>query len=799
MRRRPSKLDTDVQPSVPEMTRRTASPYAFTKPPKLQRDTSANDRMFPPNTLTPPQAGPGQRPFRNSAGSVPSSPRRDSRMSPFGRNARDYFSGNDSAIENDGETSDSATGLQRGAKTGDGFERPKSSSYTSVQDFAPQSVEAARGKSDHDTRRHTESSNVTPGTPVLRVDKVRKYSPLMAATRLTDEPGKENSTQPAAGSGLESPMMGSRSRDSSYTSSRAVSPASIISRGASSPSQSPRLSAQFARETSAYSPPTSRPQSADSSRPASPLPRVPGDLPRLPRSDQDTASATTSANPRRTARLPSKLASSMRQESMPEVPRANSNNAPPSAPRHASSLPYPEDDRPGSSSAYMPAERGYQYFGRSNPIIEPFGAYDSSNVPLVASPAATTSTSYAFTRPARPSLPTGGSAVKAPSSADRPPPRPAGQRQPSFSTTSQARRDLDALWKKGLPDCPRSIKIAGYDDWYTIIGAPTLDFCPDCVDEVFERTIFRPAIRRSPPRNLDTPVSCAFGSSPWIRLAWLLTLQQQRTDFTLLKYLAEIQATGDDCPGAREEARSWYGITDDEGHFVRHFHVCHSDVQRVERLLPTLSGLFRRLPQSVAHEKHMCAIREDGNRFTTYLDGLLSMHDGASASRKAGEPPLASRLDFIDLVEQETQLPECTRDNLLIGGLWHFIPGVGCTVCEDCYTRIIEPHARKKSAVALRFNRTVQPVYEEGIGSSCQMYSRRMRKVFQRAVEDNDFKYLTRKASERRDAELKLQGRYKDIVRRSKRVSRDDSGFEENERRLNKELERVTGEWAHWE
>ena len=86
------------------------------------------------------------------------------------------------------------------------------------------------------------------------------------------------------------------------------------------------------------------------------------------------------------------------------------------------------------------------------------------------------------------------------------------------------------------------------------------------------------------------------------------------------------------------------------------------------------------------------------------------------------------------------------------------------------------------------------------MGSSCYLYSRRMRKVFQRAVEDNDTKYLARKAKERREAELRLQERYKELRRRAKRLSYEGTGDEDDERRLNRELERITDEWqSKWE
>ncbi|TKA83416.1 hypothetical protein B0A55_00362 [Friedmanniomyces simplex] len=503
-------------------------------------------------------------------------------------------------------------------------------------------------------------------------------------------------------------------------------------------------------------------------------------------------STLLAANAAHKAKPPSRLASSMRQDSVPDMHHGSSGAAP--APRHTASLPYPEDFGPGTPTMYMPSERDHLYFPAPRPKLDVPLASEAKTLSRSASPApSNASRTSTSSKTARPSLPTRHSVANVAPVDERP--KQAARRHDSFSTSSQTKKELSALMKKGLPDCQRPEPVPGYDDWYTVIGAPGLAFCPGCVGSVFERTIFRPSIRRLPQLNLNTKIGCAFGSSPWLRLAWLLTLQQHRTDLTLLRDLADIEETSEPCPGGTEAVRSWYGLRDREGYFVKDFHICYSDVRKIERLLPTLSGFFVRLPQRASYGKYTCGIRAEGNRFSAYLDALIATHERALASRKGPDP-----MPFVDLVERKTRLRECTRDNMLVGGLWHFMPNIPTlTVCEDCYEAVVEPEVRKSMDVAMRFNRTVQPVYGEGMGSSCQLYSRRMRKIFQRAIEDNDVKYLARKSKERREAEVRLQQRYKDLVRRAKRLSRDSVG-DDDERRLNRELERITEEWqAKWE
>lgn len=79
-----------------------------------------------------------------------------------------------------------------------------------------------------------------------------------------------------------------------------------------------------------------------------------------------------------------------------------------------------------------------------------------------------------------------------------------------------------------------------------------------------------------------------------------------------------------------------------------------------------------------------------------------------------------------------------------------------------------------------------------------------MRRVFARSVEDADGgRYLKRKVRERKEAELWLQEKYKEVVRRWKRAESEAGGGEvgrEVEERAERELERISREWkGKWE
>lgn len=769
-RRKPSKLDISSGDSVPEVSKRTSSPYAFSK----HNDTSSSDRFLSPAAMTPSSAK-GAR--VGNTGHKPPSPRRDSgRLSPNSRRGNDYFNAiDDNAID---DMDDNRGQYDRRKKV---FDAPFTSSPSSTSfDIPTPQVRRA----NLDARRYTDTQNTLPTMGRLNAEKSRRPTPLMASTSLHE--AQDASPIPSSSANLQFPDAHRASWDNSHSSSRGVSPAS--STGRRNTTRSSRMSSEYSFEGG------SKPPSAGGSRPGTP-PRISKESTRLPKTDLDW-SALLAANAARRTKPPSRLAASVPEEAELDVPRRRVHD--PVFKQPASSLPYPEDTSLMGSTILMPHEQDHAYYPTKQSSNPPPAAYSSnaSSIGGVSSSSGKASHASSLPVPNKPFLTRGYSAGPAsdtgPSSAR---PRQSDAKRESFASSSQTKKDLAALVKKGLPPCPRTEPVAGFDDWYTVTGATSIDFCPECIDTLFERTFFRPLFRRSLPRNLDTKVRCAFGS-PWIRLAWLLTLQQQRTDLSLLKDVAEIESTTAPCPGSVQTAQSWYGLRDSEGLFVRDFHLCYGDVRKIERLLPTLSGLFVRLPHRASSEKHICAIRTDSNRFSAYLDALVNTHENALSSRKG-----ADSVPLIDLIEQKTRLRECTRDNMMIGGLWHFAPDIPTfTICEDCFEELVEPQIKKNMPLARIFNRAVQPVYGEGIGSSCQLYSRRMRKVFQRAILADDFAYLARKSKERREAELWLQDKYKDVMRKAKRLSLEGAVSEDDERRLNRELERISSIWrSEWE
>ncbi|KAK8151074.1 hypothetical protein BC567DRAFT_171074 [Phyllosticta citribraziliensis] len=357
-----------------------------------------------------------------------------------------------------------------------------------------------------------------------------------------------------------------------------------------------------------------------------------------------------------------------------------------------------------------------------------------------------------------------------------------------------------------LPACPRPEYTTKYNDWYTLDGALTLDFCPECVDNVVRRTSFRREFKRVHDMEPEYPKKCALGN-PWFRIAWLLTLQEKREDLGLLRALAGVDGEEKECPDKHRAHRTWYSLPNkyNDG-FIANLHVCQHCVRCVDALMPALRGAFQREPPtSPAPTKFLCSLRTSSRRFPKYLDALLDVQASAS-KRRGGVPDLAP---FADLAQDNAWKTECQRDAPLLGALWHVIPGVpDFTVCEECYDEAVWPLARAGSKVAGMVTGALQYVdgAQELGGRSCQLYSARMRRAWTRACRDDDLGPFLRRVRERRAAERDIGARhrrlrkYLDDMEAGAGGKPSASGRDrELVERLKEEMDKCRREWREWE
>ncbi|KAL6703594.1 hypothetical protein ACN47E_009539 [Coniothyrium glycines] len=547
------------------------------------------------------------------------------------------------------------------------------------------------------------------------------------------------------------------------------------------------------------SPPSSRPSSQGTARPASP-PHFPSTV----RSPSPTHGPVLDADWHYSTYPPPiqqdrSYTSSRpgRHETMPNpAPRIDVHSPSPARqPQPQASLPYPVDDI--HTGITMPPEQHFQV---------DHSTVDSPRQMYTDSPRASTSPAphSPRMRDEQPRLNQQTSTMPEELS------RTQKVRSSSFrSTTSEnGRRERPSRQNtypdpdRPLPSCPRTVPSARYQEWHTLRGFESFDICPACYEEVFSDTIFASDFLVRRRDDVPKERHCDF-SSAWLRLAWLLTIKQQRKTLNLLYRLLDVVDAERPCPGDREvssERLPWYGIPDQrDGIHVANFAVCPCDKKMIEVLLPSLSGYFTKLPStfgSSTPEKHRCSLRTTSRRFPKYLDLLVELDADAQLHNSA---PNMNR--FVQLARDNAFKGECARDKTLIRKPWHFIPSLPeFTVCEECYDEVVWPALASRSvpsAIPRMMNKAIQlvPGEDHDVGSSCCLYSPRMRRIWDEAVAAEDFRLLERAALERKRAEAKCVLQRRGVLEWMAGVERGGTSWE----RAKAELRACEREWSRWE
>jgi hypothetical protein len=334
-----------------------------------------------------------------------------------------------------------------------------------------------------------------------------------------------------------------------------------------------------------------------------------------------------------------------------------------------------------------------------------------------------------------------------------------------------------------LPTCPRIIPVKGFIDWLTIPKCPNFNICPSCFASTMLPTEFRTQFVPAPFRSPSEEIGCDFGSQPWYRIAWLITLKERRKDLSILQNVASVADKFQPCLGRHEAIRKWYTILDpDTDKPLRNFDVCGSCAKSIEILLPSLRGIFIRSDQVLpADYPRICDMRFDSKRFIHYFDSLETTADIASQERRG--PDIT---DFADLARRFASQLECPKDSEKRNAHWYQITQLPeFTVCDECYGDVIRPELEKRKAIPAMFNKSRQPL---PVGT-CQLYSERMRAIFDRAVDGNDYKLLATKARDRKIRE----GEQKTRIAEQKKLART------NPKAAASEIDKLEKEWRRWE
>lgn len=378
-------------------------------------------------------------------------------------------------------------------------------------------------------------------------------------------------------------------------------------------------------------------------------------------------------------------------------------------------------------------------------------------------------------------------ALKPPSNHRKVEPDIVQQLQSSRSNSPQGSVRPPSPSKDGscLLPCPRSVPVAGYQDWFTIRGMTHLNICPSCMKQM-RKSRFRDAFVLGNPRPRGDMIRCSM-SEPWTRLAWMQTIKKQLDHLDLLHQITRSRSSGSKpCPGRIVSEQHWYRVVDpDTGSYLPKFNVCSACVKNLRTLMPPHRNTFKR---STATQARVCDFVTDSPRFVRYID-YLDIAANQSERGWSSQPDLS---DFMAYARRKVVLRDCRRDRMVLN-TWHYIPQLPeLTVCEDCYDDVVWPLVKANQPIARKFSTLMRLPPGEGPSrcreASCQLYSPRMRTKFRDAVQRDDLMYLKLVALRRYDAEQRFRERQEELLD-------DEARGYDCETELRKNLE----EWKAWE
>lgn len=316
----------------------------------------------------------------------------------------------------------------------------------------------------------------------------------------------------------------------------------------------------------------------------------------------------------------------------------------------------------------------------------------------------------------------------------------------------------------GLPECPRQRPRSGLD-WFAIPRYENFLICRSCYEHVFYPTEFRDHFVLAPSRFRDKEIACDLGTSPWYRIAWLMTRKYRRADLGLIQEMADLVARQKlPCSGPTRVMRVWYSIIDPETRrCIPKFTVCRPCAEAVEALFPSLRGEFVSADRAAEPRPGKCSLHftPNRNRFLTYFDALESTHDHAVYT---GTGPRIQRL--AKKLSLFSEVDECPRDEPQRNMQWYMMAHIPeMTVCEECFLDVVYPELETQLEAVVSSGpgkgADVSPVvrnfYQEPHTirhlTVCQMASPRMRDLFRRACRRQDgIDYLDSKVQERLQA-----------------------------------------------
>ncbi|KAF2668658.1 hypothetical protein BT63DRAFT_282615 [Microthyrium microscopicum] len=777
------------------LAQRKPSPYSFTREPKSRM--TSGDYFLSPETNAPPTSSSVPRSTRTTrADVVPEHNKRSSKDS----DRRSNYSSDSSDVEPKSASHKRSSHATRSPRTS--FHRVPVSPAKYGQDVSSPLAKSLRKESSTASMRRQTAAGVGAAVGLGAAAGLGVAAGLGLYEDRSDTPKASVLNPPAA--------QHHDSRSDSYYNEHSKETHRHESIPGAYPS-SPRLAHRSGLES-----PSGRASPRMDSRPGTPQsPRETFHVESPRTGHHRTPSFNLPINSKPAA--PSKLSTSMRRDSGDAISEPRSAHHTPSS-SYSSKLPYPDEhQRRGGSSLPYPDAENFVVMPSANTFLR------SDSIGLTQSPAplmqrTSSASSYASNSSAT-------NTRTRTSEARHKPSRPSGGRSRTNSLSdSEARQRLRPAAvprsasvaptvPPSLSPCPRREFSSHHNDWWSLANYPNFDCCPSCLEAIVRPSKFHKFFVPAQPRP-GMAIRCDMGS-PWARLAWLLTMKQQRKDLKLLYELAAIWDRLDRCSEDEHATGPWYTLIDENFYSIHNFFVCSRDKANIEALFPSMSGAFTRVPQNALRSQHLCTFRTSSRRFPVYLDMIDVIHDRAaqaylhhaatSSSWDLRLPKLTGTADTRPLIELAKSLStkhECPRDRITDGIVWHYIPDCpDLTICPECYEDTVRPDLKLAPSLSSLFTRTPQPLaIARGSELTCQLYSPRMQIVWDRAVENDDVDYLVRKLSERRSLETNLKRQRDDLQRLLIRHGSD--GFMSggiDSQLLKRDLSRVEREWKEVE
>ncbi|KAI9712824.1 MAG: hypothetical protein M1820_001446 [Bogoriella megaspora] len=769
-RRKIARIQTE-NATVPECAQRQPSPYAYAQEPSKSHSRHSGEYLLSPEPISSPRTSRKLETLIDHGGPTPrATPNRTEQPS---RNVSKGKTSRESSARSSLE--DVADNVAVGSiEAKESREKRPSSQYS----FTRAELDKKEPKV-----KFGEGSDCASQT--LKFDPSDRPSSIRRATDTTAKPPKvtleTDEAKPSPFQASFTDEIDGAPRKTAGVKQDSLRPSTVKHQGSRNPSPAPSRGAPL---TPPGSPSSPMPPKHDNEKPASAPKAAP---------TQSEKSATYPPTPTDRSKPQSRLIPPVRSDSLP-TPLKTDSRLPLSSKsmRPSVALPYPDDDM-----SLMPRVEDHVYPPTDSlkpPSHQPPRSR-SPTLPIDSSEIGKSSKGSSGGR----KLGRHHTLAEDISSSKDSTRRPASDNTESSSPISD----------KPLPPCPRAELSLSYNDWdwYTLDLCPDLDICPDCLESVLLPSKYGKYFKRSPPLRHRKARNCDFGS-PWFRLAWLLSTQEKRGD--ALNYfiaLCDVANEEKPCPGDAEASRTWYGVQDENKVHLSGFNACSSCVSNVETLFPSLRSCFSRISQSEPRPPRKCTLRSRNQDLAQYLNALVSIDSRARLEGKADLRP------FVSLIRNLNHKPtsktisktasECSKDNLLIGQRWYFMPQLPeLTVCEECHTLAVVPALRARYPIAEKFHSKMQLVRAEpSLGTSCQLYSPRMREIWRRTVERDDWGALARFVRDRKTTEMQLQAKHKSLRQQADDVKRWSQGTQQKEElhRLHTELEKIAEEWRRWE